>query len=105
MLGPIRLDDVPLHPVLPELGLDHPYASRCMAIALLPPPAGERRIVEIPELAKALEDPIDHRLRRPRAAQTSRGLPSGARAGPEVPHGDLHRRARVGRLGGCFPAT
>ena len=56
MLGPVFLDDVPRHPVLTELGLDHPHAPGRMAIALLAPPAGEGCVVEVAELAKSLDD-------------------------------------------------
>ena len=105
MLGPVLLDDVPWYPVLAELGLDHPHASGGMAIALLAPPACEGCVVEVPDLAKPLDDLIDHWLRRPGAAQAALGLQTRPGARPEVPHRDLHRSSRVGRLGSRPPAT
>ena len=96
VLGAVRLDDLARHAVLAELGLDHAHAARGMAVALLTPPSGKGGVINVPELAEALEDRIDHRLGHPGPAQAALGLPLRPRARPEVPHRDLHRRGRVG---------
>jgi len=105
MLGPVRLDDVARHAVLAELGLDHAHAARGVAVALLAPPAGKGGVINVPELAEALEDLVDDRLGCPGPAQAPRGLPLRPRARPEVAHRDLHRRGRVGGRGIRLPAA
>ena len=105
VLGPVLLDDLARHAVLAELGLDHAHTPRGMAVALLAPPSGEGCVVEVAELAKALEDLIDDRLRGPGPTQAARGLPLRPRARPEVPNRDLHRRGRVGGRDRRLPAT
>src|SRR6188508_607415 len=101
MLVAIRLDDLPWDTVLAQLRLDHPQATGPMAVALLAPPASERRVVEIAELRQTVEHGVDLGEFHTGAPQPTLDLPAGSRARPQEADGDLDRRRRLARWIRC----
>ena len=97
MLAAVGLDDVARHAVLTQLGLDHALAARRVAVPLLPPPAGEGRVVEVAECHQPVAGRRDDLVRGGRPPQAPLDFPARPWPGAEEGHRDLERTLGVGR--------